>query len=116
MECFIVGVRCRILVDTGTSPTWTITQHGAVELPRQDGYKHEESIPTSGVRNTVTVTKVPVEQDVWLADIVEPCILGLDALGPFGATMDTVANQLHASTQAKTVHGSNSLDMVSHEA
>lgn len=47
---------------------------------------------------TISVNGVTVEQDVWLADITEPCTLGLDALEQLGATVDTVTKLLLFST------------------
>lgn len=46
---------------------------------------------------TIIVIRVPVVQNVWFADILELCILGLDALGQLSATVDTVSRQLFQS-------------------
>lgn len=45
-----------------------------------------------------------------------PRILGLDMLDQLGATVDTVAKQHLVSTNANTVHGTDSLASVCHRA
>lgn len=58
-----------------------------------------------GVHTRILVNGVTVEQEVWLEDIIELCILGLAAVGQLGATVDIEATQQHVSdsldTQAK---------------
>lgn len=39
---------------------------------------------------TISVDVVTVEQEVWLENIMELCILDLDVLEQLGATVDTV--------------------------
>lgn len=36
---------------------------------------------------TILVNEVMVQHNVWLADMVEPCVLGLDMLGWLGAKL-----------------------------
>lgn len=44
---------------------------------------------------TILVNRVTKEHVVWLLDIVELFILGLDALGQLGATVAIMCKQLH---------------------
>lgn len=47
------------------------------------------------IKEIVTgVIIVLIVQEVWLLDIVERCILGLDALNQLGATVNNVTKQL----------------------
>lgn len=45
-----------------------------------------------------------MEQKVCLVDIMEPCILGVAALGQLCETVDTIAKWLLISTGANPVH------------
>lgn len=57
----------------------------------------------------LTVNGVIVEKNIWFAEILELCILGLGMLEQFEATVDTVSKRLHVSMGSNTRHGRNSL-------
>lgn len=42
-------------------------------------------------KKQLTVNEVTGEKNVWLADILEPCILDLDGLQQLGGTVDKVS-------------------------
>lgn len=52
----------------------------------------------------ISVNGVTMEQDIWLVDIMEMYILGLDALQQLGAMVDTVLKWLIVSMRANIGH------------
>lgn len=52
---------------------------------------------------SISVNGIMVEQEVWLTDIVEPLILGLDILAQLEATVDTASKLQHVSARASSV-------------
>lgn len=99
LDCEIAGQPCRALVDTGSTvcllrrgllpgtagpllKDWTPT---TTELLTVTG----ERTPMLGKRNLpVVVGTQPTGHDFWLADIRDDCIIGLDLLTRWGASVD----------------------------
>lgn len=51
---------------------------------------------------TILVDGVTVVQNIWLANILEPCILDFNMLEQLASTMDTVSKHLIVSIMPKT--------------
>ena len=90
----VEGVSSSALVDTGSTATlvrpdilssWTNVQPTTVQLRTVTG----ERAPMVGKGQLkVTVGERTVTHDVWVADVEDPCILGLDILKALGCVID----------------------------
>lgn len=115
MDCNINGTQCRALVDTGS--TISLTRPGT--LPGTDGSRPPGWRPTklrittvTGERTRmlgkkslrVTVANHSVGHKFWLANIQDPCIIGLDLLVKWGAVVDIPRATLYLGSEAIALH------------
>uniref|UniRef100_A0A672ZJH5 Peptidase A2 domain-containing protein n=1 Tax=Sphaeramia orbicularis TaxID=375764 RepID=A0A672ZJH5_9TELE len=97
--CYLNGHACRALVDSGS--VISLVRPGV--LPETSDGESSGWAPTSNKIRTVTgglsemlgkrslrarAGRTETEQEFWLADILDPCIIGLDLLEHWGAVVD----------------------------
>ncbi|CAI5684478.1 unnamed protein product [Oreochromis niloticus] len=105
LDCDLAGTTCRALIDTGS--TLSLVQAGV--LPGTDGPRPQGWQPTQlhittvtgerakvkGERSLpVTVANCTVDHQFWLASIQDQCIIGLDLLAKWEATVDPASGSL----------------------
>lgn len=111
MQCFS-GYQYWPHTCVGLSPAWDegCTEAGTAMLASVNG-AHTQMRDKEQLN--ISVNWVTVEQNIWLKDIIEVCILGLGTLEQLRATMDTVSKWLLFSMEANTRHARESLETVS---
>ncbi|CAI5678294.1 unnamed protein product [Oreochromis niloticus] len=115
LDCDLAGTTCRALIDTGS--TLSLVQAGV--LPGTDGPRPQGWQPTQlhittvtgerakvkGERSLpVTVANRTVDHQFWLASIPDRCIIGLDLLAKWEATVDVSRAILYLGTEAVKLH------------
>ncbi|CAI5657278.1 unnamed protein product [Oreochromis niloticus] len=115
LDCDLAGTTCRALIDTGS--TLSLVQAGV--LPGTDGPRPQGWQPTQlhittvtgerakvkGERSLpVTVANRTVDHQFWLASIQDRCIIGLDLLAKWEATVDVSRAILYLGTEAVKLH------------
>ncbi len=112
-EGTVEGNRCRIIVDTGSNISIVRT-----DVLRQGGSRVNLQ-PVSSHLRTVTGATTPIQGkghlrlrvgtfegtvDMWVADITDDCILGLDFLEQNGCQVDLMKGTLHIGDEEVPLH------------
>lgn len=119
LDCLVNDQPCRALVDTGS--TISLIRPGV--LPDTTGPLPSAWSPTSTQLMTVTGEKAAMrgkrrlsvaagdkrlEHELWLADIHDPCIIGLDLLTRWGAVVDTAKTTITIGAETMKLQTSRS--------
>lgn len=117
LDCTLEGIPCHALVDTGAN--LSMVRPGTLPKSHQKSLqgwdKTDECITTfTGEGAKMSGTSHQTQHPFCLADIQDPCIIGLDLLDEWGAVVDVSRAALYLGTEAIPLHRSCNTKWLSH--